>query len=54
MHRPGCPLLAAFFCLSAAVVIVGQTVTITFDKYDPGALPKGLAFAVTGQGKPGV
>ena len=42
MHRPGWPLVAAFFCLSAAVVIVGQTVTITFDKYDPGTLPKGL------------
>ena len=54
MHRPGWPLIAAFFCLSAAVVIVGQTVTITFDTYDPRTLPKGFAFAVTGQGKPGV
>lgn len=46
-------LIAGFVCLSAAVLF-GQRTTINFDTDDPGRPPKGFAFVLTGQGRPGV
>ena len=46
-------LIAGVVCLSAAVLF-GQRTTINFDTDDPGRPPKGFAFVLTGQGRPGV
>src|SRR4051812_9759370 len=45
-------LVAAAVCLCSAA-IHGQSTTIKFDGDDPGQMPKGFSFALTGQGKPG-
>ena len=45
--------IAGFVCLSFAVLF-GQRTTINFATDDPGRPPKGFAFVLTGQGRPGV
>ena len=48
-----CSLTAVLVGLSFAVPF-GQSTTINFDTDDPGKPPQGFAFALTGQGRPGV
>ncbi len=53
MHGSRCSLIPVFVCLGFAVLF-GQSTTINFDSDDPGRPPKGFAFVLTGQGRPGV
>lgn len=46
-------LLATAFCVASGIVIVAQTVTVNFDKDEPGKPPSGFSFA-TGEGRPGI
>ena len=52
MPNSSSSLLAVFVCLTG-VALIGQSANINFDKDDPGKPPKGFAFVLTGQGKPG-
>jgi hypothetical protein len=46
-------LITVFLC-SAGISLTAQNTTINFDTDDVGKPPKAFAFALTGQGKPGV
>ncbi len=47
-------LLATALCVASGVAILAQTVTLNFDKDEPGKPPNGFSFVLTGEGHPGI
>jgi hypothetical protein len=47
-------LLATLFCVASGIAIMAQTITVNFDKDEPGKPPNGFSFVLTGQGRPGM
>src|SRR6266705_3289959 len=47
-------ILFALLACGTTAAVLGQAMTIDFEKEDVGKPPKGFSFARTGQGKPGV
>jgi len=46
-------LMATAFCVASGIAIMAQTVTVNFDKDEPGKPPSGFSFVLTGEGRPG-
>ena len=46
--------LVATLCVVGSIALVAQTVTVNFDKDEPGKPPAGFSFMLTGNGRPGI
>jgi hypothetical protein len=46
--------LVGTLCVGGSIVLVAETVTVNFDKDEPGKPPTGFSFVLTGQGRPGI